>query len=220
MADKAENFEQIYVHDIYENIAKQFDNTRVNIWQQTKIIFDDLCSESNKDKKIIDVGCGNGRNMNYLIGQGCTQVFGCDTCKHFVDICKEKNLSVVEGNILNIPYSDNSFDMCFSIAVIHHLSTKERRLKAIQELIRIVQVNGKILIQVWAKEQHFSKVKYIEQDVFISWKTPKKDILGERFYHLFVKQELEELCLENKNIVIVYSYYDHDNYGILLIKKF
>jgi ubiquinone/menaquinone biosynthesis C-methylase UbiE len=220
MTDKAKKFEQTYVHDIYENIAKQFDNTRVNIWQQTKIIFDDLCSESNKDKKIIDVGCGNGRNMNYLISQGCTQVFGCDTCKHFVDICKEKNLSVVEGNILNIPYSDNSFDMCISIAVIHHLSTKERRLKAIQELIRIVQVNGKILIQVWAKEQHFSKVKYIEQDVFISWKTPKKDILGERFYHLFVEQELEELCLENKNIEIVYSYYDHDNYGILLIKKF
>ena len=50
-------------------------------------------------------------------------------------------------------FSSNAFDACISIAVIHHLSTKERRENAIRELLRIVKPNGLVLIYVWAQEQ-------------------------------------------------------------------
>ncbi len=41
-----------------------------------------------------------------------------------------------------------------SVAVLHHLSTIERRQKAISELIRVTKPGGKIFIEVWAKEQN------------------------------------------------------------------
>lgn len=46
--------------------------------------------------------------------------------------------------------------MCICIAVIHHLSTADRRLAAIKELIRIIKPGGRVLISVWALEQDFS----------------------------------------------------------------
>lgn len=52
-----------------------------------------------------------------------------------------------------IAFRSNSFDACISIAVIHHLSTAERRANAIKELVRIVKPHGCVLIYVWALEQ-------------------------------------------------------------------
>ena len=49
--------------------------------------------------------------------------------------------------------SSNTFDACISIAVIHHLSTTERRANAIREILRIVKPSGLVLIYVWAQEQ-------------------------------------------------------------------
>lgn len=57
------------------------------------------------------------------------------------------------SDCLSLPYKDNCFDAAISIAVIHHLSTQERRKRAISEILRILTPGGKCLIYVWAKEQ-------------------------------------------------------------------
>ncbi len=40
---------------------------------------------------------------------------------------------------LALPYRDESFDAGLSIAVIHHIATTERRVRAIRELARILR---------------------------------------------------------------------------------
>ena len=59
---------------------------------------------------------------------------------------------------LNLPYRDESFDAALSVAVIHHLATRDRRVRVLRELARILRVGGRILITVWAKEQRHRKV--------------------------------------------------------------
>ena len=49
------------------------------------------------------------------------------------------------------------YDYVMCIAVIHHLSNKERRKQAIKELLRITKKDGKILIYVWAKRKIYKK---------------------------------------------------------------
>ena len=51
-------------------------------------------------------------------------------------------------------FSSSTFDVAISIAVIHHLSTKERRINAVKEIVRIVKPGGLVLISVWAQEQN------------------------------------------------------------------
>ena len=40
---------------------------------------------------------------------------------------------------MNLPYKDDSFDAVLSIAVIHHIATTERRVRAIRELARVLR---------------------------------------------------------------------------------
>ena len=56
-------------------------------------------------------------------------------------------------NCLDLPFRPEVANFCICIAVIHHLSTRERRLRAIEEIARILRRSGEALIYVWAKNQ-------------------------------------------------------------------
>ena len=65
-----------------------------------------------------------------------------------------------------IPFKKESLDYAISIAVIHHMKNDERRIKAIQELLRVIKYGGEILIYVWAIEQERD---FGGKDVFVPW---------------------------------------------------
>ena len=86
--------------------------------------------------------------------------------EHPVDIV----LQVLICDNMALPYKDDSFDAVLSIAVIHHIATTERRVRAIRELARILRVGGKIIISVWSMEQRHRRFE--SQDVLIPWHRP------------------------------------------------
>ena len=70
------SIEKTHVKDVYENIAPHFANTRVYKWSWVIEFLDSL-----KDNSIVyDLGCGNGRNMNY----GNLKFIGIDNCDNFI----------------------------------------------------------------------------------------------------------------------------------------
>ena len=83
---------------------------------------------------------------------------GCDMCWELVDIAAARGYEVTVADCLNLPYRDNVFDAVISIAVVHHLSSRARRIQAIRELVRVVRGGGQILVYVWAMEQERKKV--------------------------------------------------------------
>ena len=109
----------------------------------------------------------------------------------------------------DIPLPDNSMDYIMSIAVIHHLSTPERRLQSLMEMNRLLKPGGKALIYVWAFEQPKFKNE-LEQDVMVKWSLQKKyntenqqdDILN-RYYHLFREKELEDMIDKIDGLTII-----------------
>ena len=205
------SIEEINVKDVYNKIAKEFSNTRYRPW---------TCVESFLDNveigcKIGDIGCGNGKNMKYR--EDCEN-YGCDFSEELVKICKDDGLDVVYGDILSVPFEDKQFDYTICIAVIHHLSTPEKRKKAIDEVIRVTKKGGRILLLVWALEQpENSRRKFEKQDNMVTWKSKKGDLMGERYYYVFKKDELENLI--NDSVTIVESFYELGNWGVILEKQ-
>lgn len=196
------------VKDVYNYIAKEFDNTRYRPWSCVENFLDKVPEKSS----IGDIGCGNGKNMLYRTD--CYN-YGCDFSSELVDICLEKNLNVIEGDILEIPFEDNQFDYTICIAVIHHLSTREKRIKAIEELKRVTKKGGQILILVWALEQEKeSRRKFVKQENFVDWKDKKGNLLGKRYYYVFKENELETLV--NNSELIEKSFYEKGNWGVII----
>lgn len=197
--------------DVYNEIATDFSDTRHSVWNGCK----DFLNTLDANSTLAEIGCGNGKNLLHRQDLKST---GVDLCEKFVEICKNRGLNVVHGDIRNIPLENNSFDNTMSIAVIHHLDKRLDRIKAIEELIRITKINGRILISVWAFEQSIdSKRKFITQDEMVPFqkKNGKKFY---RYYHLYKIGELENEIAEIKNVKIEKSYNENDNY-ILIISK-
>jgi len=212
------NLEQEKVHNIYNIISKHFSTTRKIIWPKVE----DFINSFHSKSLILDIGCGNGKNMGSR--EDCIYI-GLDACENLMKQAKSKsNCSYIVGNCINLPFESNSFNYAMSIAVIHHLSTKSRRLQAIQEINRILKKGGEALIYVWAYEQpRFENEK--SQDVNVKWMLQKKysekkenDEIFYRYYHLFKKNELETLLSKINTLEIIESGNQYNNW-YCVVKK-
>ena len=83
---------------------------------------------------------------------------GLDSCGELVHIAAHRGFEVVTADCMALPLRSSCFDAVICIAVIHHLSTEERRVEALKELVRVLCVGGRLLVYVWAYEQKRKKV--------------------------------------------------------------
>lgn len=204
----AQHFEDKNVHLVYDKISSHFSNTRYKVWTSVKKFISEIPSSA----AVLEVGCGNGKNLLEISHVSNKQ--GCDMSLYFVEMVQRSGIECCHANILNLPYQHNTFDYVLCIAVLHHLSTENRRKQGLSELIRVTNPGGFIFIQVWAFEQpEESRRKFNEQDSLVSW-----DNTEHRYYHLFVKGELESL-IKSFDVNIVNSFYEHGNWGLILQKN-
>ena len=94
--------------------------------------------------RILDAGCGSGRNMVELARRGT--VTGVELSSPSVEKARERGCGeVIEGSVLEMPFADASFDLAVSLDVIEHL---EDDLGALRELRRTVAEGGALLVTV------------------------------------------------------------------------
>ncbi|XP_025954093.1 probable tRNA methyltransferase 9B isoform X1 [Dromaius novaehollandiae] len=171
MEKEASQLERDHVHSVYEKIAPYFNDTRYKAWPKVQ----QFISEQEPGSLIADIGCGNGK---YLHINSQVYKLGCDYCFPLVESARNEGHEVMVCHSLCLPYRSECFDAVLSIAVIHHFSTKERRMRAIKEMARILRVGGQIMISVWAMEQ--KRRRFEKQDVFVPWNpSPPSCSLGD-----------------------------------------
>lgn len=144
---------------------------------------------------------------------------------------KQQPHSSIVADIHHLPHQDASFDFAISIAVVHHLSTPERRVQAIAEILRTLkrspaaQPGGKLLIYAWALEQKTSRRGWDKgdpQDVMVPWVRKNDPSLEpqtfNRYYHLFAEGELEQ-NIEQAGGHVLESGYEKDNWWVIATPK-
>ncbi|CCF72656.1 tRNA (carboxymethyluridine(34)-5-O)-methyltransferase [Babesia microti strain RI] len=218
-----EEYEKIHVHSVYSSIYEHFNHTRYKRWPSV-----DEYLNSLDGKLVLDVGCGNGK---YLKHDKCF-VIGVDICKELLEISSRNSPSsdLCWSDCLKMPFKDESFDVCLSIAVIHHLSTFERRSQALAEMARVTKNNGELLIYLWSRNQNQNLVGARQfdnksSDVLVPWKLQGRYSSSEcpethmRYYHLFTREEIEELVQSIDSFQIISITQIYNNWAVHLIKR-
>src|SRR3990172_8502785 len=72
----------------YEEKAEEYSKARLNVEPNLKGIADFFIKNLN-GKKILDVGCGNGRYAQYFIEKGL-EIIGIDAVQAFIKIAKSR----------------------------------------------------------------------------------------------------------------------------------
>ncbi|WEW61833.1 tRNA methyltransferase, has a role in tRNA modification [Emydomyces testavorans] len=216
---RGESYEEEHVHRVYQEIATHFSSTRYKPWPIVERFLTELAPGSVG----LDIGCGNGK---YLPVNPNVFIIASDRSDALIKFAsKYQPHSVVVADTLNLPHPNAYFDFAISIAVVHHLSTRERRVRAIEAILDTLKPpgnnydGGKALIYVWALEQKNSRRGWSagdEQDVMVPWVTKGKSISESaqtfhRYYHLYQSGELEDDISAAGGLVLEHGY-EKDNW--------
>ena len=190
--------------DDYNKISTHFSSTRKYNWPEVADAIEGLGIK--KDDKVLDLGCGNGRLFEALEKYDI-DYYGLDISEELVKIAKKTypKGNFIASDLLKTPYKDNEFDVIVSIATLHHIPSKKLRREALKEVYRITKQGGKILISIWyfwnkpnylgkilksAIKRFYQKDNLEFGDFYSTWKTGKGEILAERYFHAWTKNEL------------------------------
>ncbi len=143
--------------------------------------------------RLLNIGCAHG--PDFLPFKQGLELHGMDFSTEMLKLAQKYSrkfkftVSLVEADIRYLPYTDQSFDWAIAVATYHHIKDKEDRLKALQELWRVLRPDGEAFITVWNRWQ--PRFWFHRQHLLVPWHTRDKTLY--RCYYLFSHLELEKL---------------------------
>ena len=182
---------------VWDNIANKWNNFRINPINEVKEFL------KNKKGKVLDLGCGSGRNF---IEKKELEFYGIDFSEKMVKIAKQKPYKkVLKSNAWEIKFQDNFFDCALYISALHCIPSKRNREKSLAELARVLKPKARAFISVWDKEQ--PKFKYKGKKIYLKWKLQdkEKESYVKRYYRLYTKKEIIKLLEKHFKIIKIYN---------------
>lgn len=157
-------------------------------------------AKKGKIKKVLDLGCGAGRNTQFLF-ESSFDVYACDYYDGMVEATRIRLLKmginkrlvmerVIKASMLDLPYEGNTFDAVLSNGVFHNVSSLNEIEIAIKESSRILHDGGQVCFNLFSD-------RYID---------PKLDIIGENIY--LTRDKLPMVLLSKNKFLNIARKYD------------
>jgi len=107
---------------------------------------------TKENPKILDIGCGTGKNMEEL--QNLGSIYGLDSSSEALRFCKKRGLNnLILGSAEKTNLKNNYFDIITLLDVLEHTDDN----KTLKEMHRILKKGGLIIITVPAFSWLWSK---------------------------------------------------------------
>jgi SAM-dependent methyltransferase len=103
--------------------------------------------QKGEPKRLLDIGCGTGSNMESLARFG--DVLGIDLSMEAIEHCKSLGFPLFHGDIMHVPFKDDQFDVITAFDVIEHI---EDDFGALREIYRVCRIGGIAIFAVPAYE--------------------------------------------------------------------
>jgi len=130
------------------------------------------------NSKVLDIGCGNGRNIRSIV-EMAKEIIGIDNDPKAVDDAK-KNLAdfsgvkIILADALNLPFPDKSFDVVIFLDTL--VNMKENKVQTLKEMSRVLTDDGKIIISVYSEDAFDARM-----DIYKIVNAPINKIEGTKF---------------------------------------
>lgn len=90
-----------------------------------------------RDIRILEVGSNSGNMLILLRSLGFENVYGIEVNRYAIEKCRTrtKEVNIIEGSALDIPFKDGYFDLVFTAGVLIHISPEDIK-KVVSEIYR------------------------------------------------------------------------------------
>ena len=126
----------------------QFNNKRLHFWYHARLIFlktllSLVYSSFNKNRKILDIGCGTGTELDILKSFG--SVTALDKNTQALKTIKNQNVDILQINIENKNLGTHLYDTICCFDVMEHINNDE---KAIKNIFNSMKTGGYLFLTV------------------------------------------------------------------------
>ncbi|MEQ1500163.1 MAG: class I SAM-dependent methyltransferase [Parcubacteria group bacterium] len=190
--------------DYWEKTLQNPPKSFVKLFEQEKAY---LRRNVEEDAKVLDIGCGNGRNILSIVDI-TENVTGLDIDEKAVEdtranIAKYPKVEVILGDVTNMSFTDKTFDVVvFSMTLVN---LDNQKSKALSELKRVAKDDAKIIISVYSEKATYERmIMYRQINLPIESEINGKfvfgiDVVSEQFSIGDIKKMIEPLDLEIDN---------------------
>ena len=128
----------------FRELNKQLGNIDIYLLDQI------LKGRFTPEMKILDAGCGEGRNTHYFIREGF-QIFGIDQDKPSIEMARmyassiQKDFDVHRfqvNDLENLMFHTSAFDAVLSSAVLHFAHDEAHFMTMMSEMVRVLKHEG------------------------------------------------------------------------------
>ena len=151
-----------------------------------------------KDKSILDLGCGTGLELEELFQMNpYAKVKGIDLTEAMLETLKakfpDKDITTVCGSYFDVPFGEEVFDAAVSVESLHHF-TKEQKLPLYKKLNKALRPGGYFILTDYFAESEEEEIFYGQELLRIR---KEQELPDGVFYHydtpLTVEHEKEAL---------------------------
>ena len=185
----------------YNQIASDHSSYHPRLWPGLKPFIQKI----KPGQKVLDLGCGHGRILNYLPKQ--LNYTGIDFSKKWLSQARQSfpQHTFTQADLTQPQawQSLGQFDAILTIAFIHHLPKKSQQLFVLKQARKHLKKDGFLVLSTW----RLLRSKFILQHLnslplkikHLNWrflKIPYKDTSHSRFYTALDKKYLENLLTQ------------------------
>jgi len=144
--------------------------------------------------RLLNIGCAHG--PDFLPFRQDFELSGVDFSAEMLKLAQRYSgkfgfgVSLSLADVRHLPYPDETFNWAISVATYHHIKGDGERLKALQELGRVLKPGGEAFITVWNRWQH--RFWFRGKETKVPWRTKGETLY--RYYYLFSYPEMERLA--------------------------
>lgn len=156
--------------------------------------FDGKFDNIYNGKKILEGGCGTGRESMYMaLKEG--NLTSVDITDESIKIAKEQSkkynfkneIVFIKASVLDLPFENNTFDIVISSGVIHHTPDPN---KAFSELARVLKKNGTFILYVYNNYAHiFSNLRRTFINFFAGEDIHERVRLAKKFFPNYTNRQ-------------------------------
>jgi len=155
------------------------------------------------NKKVLDVGCGDGKlSMGVLKRTRAKELIGIDLSKEKISKAKEiqdSRLEFIVSDASNLPFDNEEFDIIFSNIAFQQFKDKE---KSLNEMYRVLKDKGEVIINFIESKSEVLKetIRILEEDFNIKSNKKESKIIRQDFENIAKKSKFKiEYCISKKD---------------------
>lgn len=222
---------------LYKELANKFSNSRAYPWKGWEKVSKLIKTEFDKPISILDLGCGNGRFLDFLLSETIqiSNYLGIDNSVELLKIADrrfdqehvdflfadlEHDWTIeIQKHKESLGNKEVKYDFISLFGVMHHIANHGKRVQLLRDAKSLLNQDGVIFVTYWQfgkYDRFLNKAQSLGNN---DYNLPFNDIQGARFCHFTNEAEAGTLEKES-NVTVLDSFYSDGSDSQLNLYRF